>query len=430
MKWTCAALLVAAAIAIGCSRERAGSEDHAHAAGEAEHGHGDGSAGASRAVAAIERGPHGGWLFREADLQFELDIEEQTGPPRFVGHLYDATGRDLPAAGSTLGVDLERFGGRRESMAFRAQGSRFETASEAAEPHSFRVTITLARSGRTYRWQHEQAEFRVVLTPEAVRAAEIEVDAAGPRAIEVRVDAPGEVHLNGERVLQVRPRFAGIVRSLDKRLGDAVAKDDLLGVIQSNESLTEYELRAAMAGTVVSRDVAPGAAVDREDVLFTIADLNTVWIDFAIYPQHIGLVRRGHSAVIRSRSGPSRTAVGTVSYVGPLLEQDTRVSYGRVVLPNHGGEWQPGVYVTASITVDTADAAVAVPEESIVRSQFGPAVFRADGASFEIQPVHVGRTDGAFTEIVAGLEPGARIVTKNTFLLKAELGKSEATHDH
>jgi cobalt-zinc-cadmium efflux system membrane fusion protein len=113
-----------------------------------------------------------------------------------------------------------------------------------------------------------------------------------------------------------------------------------------------------------------------------------------------------------------------------LLEQDTRVSYGRVVLDNHERRWQPGLYVTASVTIERVDVAVAVPEEAIVRMPDGPAVFRAEGNRFEPQPVVIGRSDGLRTEIVQGLESGARVVVKNAFLLKAELGKSEAGHEH
>jgi cobalt-zinc-cadmium efflux system membrane fusion protein len=80
--------------------------------------------------------------------------------------------------------------------------------------------------------------------------------------------------------------------------------------------------------------------------------------------------------------------------------------------------------------VDRFSARVAVPEAAIVRTSRGPAVFRAAGSTFELQPVSPGRSDGEWTEIVAGLEAGARVVTRNAFLLKAELGKSEASHDH
>jgi len=86
--------------------------------------------------------------------------------------------------------------------------------------------------------------------------------------------------------------------------------------------------------------------------------------------------------------------------------------------------------VTAAIVVDRVAAAVAVPEEAIVRMRTGPAVFRARGTTFALQPVTPGRSDGTWTEIVEGLAAGDSIAVKNAFLLKAELGKSEASHDH
>jgi cobalt-zinc-cadmium efflux system membrane fusion protein len=238
------------------------------------------------------------------------------------------------------------------------------------------------------------------------------------------------VHLNEERVLEVRPRFPGIVKSLSRRLGDRVKAGDVLAVIQSNESLSDYEVPAAQRGVVVSRDAAVGETVHPETVLYTIADFSNVWVDFAIYPQHLDKVKRGQSVLITATSREDLTARGTIGYVGPLLEQDTRVSYGRILLPNEGEIWQPGLFVTVRVLVGSASALVAVPEEAIIRSRFGPAVFRARGNVFELQPVVTGRTDGEHTEIVEGLEPGAEIATTNVFVLKAELGKSEAHHDH
>ena len=201
-------------------------------------------------------------------------------------------------------------------------------------------------------------------------------------------------------------------------------------MVGSNESLTDYEITASMAGTVVSRDLAEGHLAGPETVLYTIADLSSVWVDFALYPRIAGQVKRGQPVTIEAEAGAPMRADGTVNYVGPLLEQDTRVSYARVELPNPRREWQPGLFVSAAIVVDRAAAKVAVPEDAIVRMSRGPAVFRAEGATFELQPVSPGRSDGTWTEILAGLAAGDRIVVKNAFLLKAELGKSEATHDH
>jgi cobalt-zinc-cadmium efflux system membrane fusion protein len=329
-----------------------------------------------------------------------------------------------------LRVWLERFGGRRDSVAFRNVGDFLQGVKTVAEPHSYTARVVLERGGQRNEWTFEQEEGRLELAPEAVEASGIRTGTAGPHEIEVRVDAPGEVRLNAERVVQIRPRFAGLVRSLDKSQGDRVRAGERLAVVHSNESLADYEITAPMAGTVVARDVVAGQNVGPESVLYTVADLSTVWVDLALYPQISGRVRRGQMAHIRTEAGDPYEATAPITYVGPLLEQDTRVSYGRVVLANAGNRWQPGLFVAASITLERVRAKVAVPEAAIVRSRMGPAVFRAVGSSFELQPVTVGQSDGTWTEILEGLEAGATIVVAEAYLLKAELGKSEATHDH
>ena len=377
-----------------------------------------------------ERGAHGGKMYADGDVRLELGIDEGEGRPTFVAHVVDASGKPLSTAADALTIELVRFGERRESISFRKEGEMLRSASIIAEPHSFRSAIRLAHSGHFHEWTDEQIEFRVELVPEGLAMSGIEIGQAEALEIDVTLESPGEVHLDEERVLEVRPRFAGIVQSLSGRLGDRVKAGDLLAVIQSNESLSNYEVAAAQGGVIVSRGAAVGEAVHPETVLYTIADFSKVWVDFAIYPQHLDKVRRGQSVLITAASREDLTARGTIDYVGPLLEQDTRVSYARVVLPNAGGIWQPGLFVTVRVLVDRAQVPVAVPEEAIIRSRFGPAVFRVQGNMFELQPVKTGRSDGTHTEIVDGLEAGAAIATANVFVLKAELGKSEATHDH
>jgi cobalt-zinc-cadmium efflux system membrane fusion protein len=178
-----------------------------------------------------------------------------------------------------------------------------------------------------------------------------------------------------------------------------------------------------MSGTIVARPTSPGAAVDQGTVLYTVADLSSVWLDFPIYVEQLGRIRRGQHVHVRTEGGPAISATGAISYVGPLLDVDTRTTYGRVVLPNRDGRWQPGRLVTAVVVVERITASVTVPEDAIVRVGTGAAVFRADSAGFEVQPVTLGRSDGTTTEIVSGLERGARIVARNAFWLKAELEK-------
>ncbi len=408
-------ILLALATAGGCGRGGTGDDGH---------GHGHAAAPGER------RGPHGGRLFEAEGVRLELRIFEDGIPPELHAYLTDPDDRPLDLAGASLAVTLERFGGRRDSLRFRPATGYLQSLGTVEEPHSFQATLRLDHGGRRHTWTYEQVQGRVELRPEALAPGGIETAVAGPRELAVRIETPGEIRLNADRVVQVRPRFAGVIRELPHGLGARVHAGDVLAVVHSNESLADYEIPAPMAGTLVSRQAAVGQAVEPSTLLFTLADLSSVWADFPLYPQFATRVRTGQPVRIRGQGSDSLVADSRVRYVGPLLEQDTRISYGRALLANASGRWTPGLYVTAAITLEFARVGVAVPEAAIVRTARGTAVFRAEGTRFELQPVETGRSDGEWTEIVSGLEAGARYVRTGAFLLKAELGKSEATHDH
>jgi cobalt-zinc-cadmium efflux system membrane fusion protein len=263
----------------------------------------------------------------------------------------------------------------------------------------------------------------VTLSPEAVQSAGIIIGTSEAQPIDATIELPGEIKLNTERSVDVRPSYPGRVTTLYAALGSRVSRGQPLAEILSNESLSGYVVSAPMGGTIVARLASPGAAVDLGAVLYTIADLSSVWLDFPIYVQQLGQIHRGQRVRVRAEGGPAASASGTISYVGPVLDVDTRTTYARVVLRNPDGRWQPGRLVTAVVVVERVTVPVAVPEDAIVRLGTGAAVFRADSSGFEVQPVTVGRGDGTMTEIVSGLERGARIVIRNAFWLKAELEK-------
>jgi cobalt-zinc-cadmium efflux system membrane fusion protein len=418
--WAAVLLLGWLGLLAGCGGHSGGegnADEHAEGEGHAEH-------------AEEARGPHGGRLFEGGGTRLELAIVEQREEPHYDAYLLDSRNEPTAWGGSRLLLVLRRLGGDPDTVEFQPEGDGLRSREPVEEPHSFAARVVLDVAGRRHEWTFEEAEGRIELEPEAIRGAGIDTARAGPASIEVTVEAPGEVRMNAERVVQVRPRFPGLVREMRKRLGDPVRRGETLAQIHSNESLSNYAITASLGGTIVSQDVAVGQAVDHESILYTVADLSTVWVDFPIYSQNAGLIRPGLQVHVRSETGPPLSGLGTVRYVGPILEQDTRVSYGRVVLDNRDRRWQPGMYVAAAVAVERVAVPVAVPEEAIMRLADGPAVFRASGNRFQAQPVKLGRSDGTLTEIVHGLEPGATFVVRNAFLLKAELGKSEAHHEH
>jgi cobalt-zinc-cadmium efflux system membrane fusion protein len=109
---------------------------------------------------------------------------------------------------------------------------------------------------------------------------------------------------------------------------------------------------------------------------------------------------------------------------------NTQTLLARAVLPNPDRSWRPGLFVTAEVEVGASPVPVAVTVDAIQRLRDWDVVFLEAGGVFEAQPVELGRRDATHVEIVSGLAPGQRHVAAGSFILKAEAGKSGASHDH
>jgi membrane fusion protein, heavy metal efflux system len=204
-----------------------------------------------------------------------------------------------------------------------------------------------------------------------------------------------------------------------------------LGAINTGprENLSRYEVRAPLDGTVVQRNVTTGEAVDAEEQIFTVADLSSVWVDITVYAKDLAVVHEGLEATIVS-TDLNRTATGKVSYVGPLVGQETRAAIARIVLPNPAGLWRPGLFVAVKLVREATTVPVAVATEGIQAFRDWQVVFVKYGDTFEGRPLELGRSDGEFVEVVKGLKAGEQYAAANSFAIKAEIGKLGATHDH
>jgi cobalt-zinc-cadmium efflux system membrane fusion protein len=106
-----------------------------------------------------------------------------------------------------------------------------------------------------------------------------------------------------------------------------------------------------------------------------------------------------------------------------MAEETNRTIHARVVIPNVDGKWRPGLFVTGRIAVEDVDVKVLAPNEALIMVNGKTCVFLKDGDGFRVLQVAAGRTNGAFTEVMAGLAPGKVYVIKGAFTLKSELGK-------
>jgi cobalt-zinc-cadmium efflux system membrane fusion protein len=197
-------------------------------------------------------------------------------------------------------------------------------------------------------------------------------------------------------------------------------------------SLTRYAVRAPLGGEVIDRQVAIGQHVTGTEEAFTIADLSTVWVEVTVYARDLDAVRPGQDVVVHAR-GDSLTGPvgrGTVRFVGALVGEATRTARALVTLPNLDGRWRPGLFVSAEVVQDEETVPVAVRREAIQTWRGMPVVFARFGGTFEVRPVTLGRTSGDFVEVTRGIEAGQPYAAEGAFLLKADLEKAGASHDH
>jgi len=219
------------------------------------------------------------------------------------------------------------------------------------------------------------------------------------------------------------------LREADIAVRNATQKLAAVGAAGASASLNRFELRAPFDGTVVEKHLALGEAVKEDASIFTISDLRSVWAEFNVAPKDLATVRVGQRVSVSSTAFESKVE-GTISYVGALLGEQTRTARARVTLTNPDGAWRPGLFVTVSVYGENQDVALTVPAVALQTVEGQAMVFKAVNGGFEAVPIKPGRSDGRMVEVLGGLKPGDRVASGNTFILKSELGKASAGHEH
>jgi membrane fusion protein, heavy metal efflux system len=277
----------------------------------------------------------------------------------------------------------------------------------------------------TEKSEKEEHSDGVAMSDAKVAAAEIELAKAAPAVLHDSLLLNGMVQANQESLVQITPRFPGVVREVRKRIGDHVEKGDILAIVESNQSLTPYELKAAFAGTIIDRQTTLGEYVSEQKPAFVIADLSTVWVDFSVYRRDLGRVRVGDQILIDPADGGPKIEA-KISYVSPVGSIETQSALARAVVPNAEQRLRPGLFATGRLTLSAKKVAVAVKSSALQILESRTVVFVRDGEKFEARDVEIGERDPDFVEVTFGVLEGDLYAAKNSFIVKAELAKGGA----
>jgi len=346
-----------------------------------------------------------------------------------------------------------------------------------------------------------------VLTQDQIKTTGIEWTPVQPGNLARRVTFQGTVVPHADRIARVSVKVSGTVAELKKKIGDPVAKGDVVAVLESRELadakseflaarltdelqqdlyardrtlwdkrisneqqylksrnaaaqsrmrldisrqklaalglspneiaalpsepealLHRQDIRAPISGRVVDRKVELGMAVGRDSLeteLFTIADLDRVWVELSLSPVDLPGVREGDAVKITAR-GTSAEAEGQIVFVSPILDKESRSARVVVEIGNHDGVWRPGTFVSGAVTLGEHQVPLLLPSSAIQTVNGEKVVFVRTANGADARKVLTGESDGRFVEISAGLQLSDVVAVSETFALKAELLKSQA----
>ena len=229
----------------------------------------------------------------------------------------------------------------------------------------------------------------------------------------------------------------------DARVKNEIARQKLFALSLTAEQIeapcpnsrlrrcARQELRAPISGRIAERRVELGSLVGREGLeseLFVIVDLAEVWAELAVSPSDLANIREGQAIAISTGVG-GEPSPATIMFVSPLLDRDTRAARVVASVDNTNRKWRPGSFVTAEIPAGETKAEIVLPLTALQMVKGASTVFVRVAEGFEARKVTIGRRDAHVAEITSGLAAGERIATAHTFVLKADLGKTEADRD-
>jgi cobalt-zinc-cadmium efflux system membrane fusion protein len=276
--------------------------------------------------------------------------------------------------------------------------------------------------------EHEE-EGGTEILPDVADAAGVEIAIVSRAAIDEHITLTGRISENRNTTVSVPARFPSIIKSVHASWGEKVKKGQKLAVLESRNNLTPYTITAPKGGVILERNISAGDLTD-DEALFVIADLSNVWAEFHVFPRDLGRVQERQNVHVRAIE-IEREDTAAISMILPTADAYSQTVVAIVTLPNTEGRWRPGMTVEGDVhlTGEGGDSLV-VTEKAVQRMEDKTVVYIQKGDAYEARTVVLGKRDGHYVEVLEGLKEGERYVSEGSFIIKADIGKHGAGHDH
>ena len=373
------------------------------------------------------KGPHGGRLLKDGAFAAEMTIFEDGVPPQF--RIYPTKdGKPVDPETVQLTVTLKRLGGEVDTFPFKAENDYLTGQGVVEEPHSFDVEVVAVENGKRHVWRYASPEGRTRITATGAKAGGVEIETVGPATIGETRELYGTVQLATTARSEIRGQFPGRIVTVTRKVGDYVKRGQLLARIESSESLQVYPVYSTVSGLVAERNGNPGD-VTFDRALYVITDPAQTTVVFNIFPKDLGAIQPGMAVQVETMEGTAIAAVRLEDYL-PDGNPEAGTALVRAAVPNRSGRLRPGMALRGRVTINAVQVPLAVRTEALQRFRDFTVVFANYGEDYEVRMLELGRKSPEWTEVLSGIKPGTPYVAKGAFLIRADVEKSGASHDH
>jgi multidrug efflux pump subunit AcrA (membrane-fusion protein) len=361
------------------------------------------------------------WFVTSRDQRSASTAAVRATPTVGTGGMADMPGMDMSGDGSVqlTAAQLRQFGVTYGSVEERTMSSTLRATGSVVTPENRLVTVSTKVNGFAER-------LFVGATGVAVTRGQPLLELYSPEILAAQEDLLLARRAQGAVVPGIPGASSDLLGAARRRLelldvSDAVI-DDVLKTGRVRRTIT---VAAPISGIVLEKPVVEGQGITAGMMLFSLADLSTVWVEVEIREADAGALRMGQGVNIESASLPGRTFKGRIELVQPTVDAAARTVRARVVVSNSGAALKPGMYVTVNVLIPSRRA-LTVPASAVINTGTRSIVFvDMGGGRLTPQDVETGSSGGDFIEVLAGLEPGQRVVTSAQFLLESESNIAE-----
>jgi cobalt-zinc-cadmium efflux system membrane fusion protein len=375
---------------------------------------------------AEQKGAHGGKLVKQGDYAIEVTVFERGIPPEMRIFVYQQ-GKLIDPKMVDLNITLSRLGGKQDLLSFESEKDYLVSQQTVVEPHSFEVAIDAKINGKKLNWHYENFEGRTEISDRLLALSEVKTEQVSQQILRFSDTLFGIVSPISANIFNINAPYQGIVKTLTVNIGDKVKKGQLVAVITNSETLQDYNIYSVSNGEVTQQYLNIGDTT-KDSAIVQITDLSSVWVDLSAFPKNIEKLSLGLPVSVGDNHG-GESAKSTISYIAPMMTGG-HIARARAVINNEEGHWRPGMHIKAAIETRQKPVAMAVKVDAMQTFREMPVVFAKFGNTFEVRMLELGESDGEYIEVLGGIAPNTEYVTENSFLMKADVLKDAAKHDH